>query len=71
MFVAEIRQLFKPDEISEYLAVLLQRFEAAIKADADTGEDEFEDISPQERSARVERLRLLKQLLEVAHLGKS
>ena len=71
MFVAEIRRLFTPDEISEHLAVLLPRVEAEAKADAETGEDEFEDIAPQELAARVERLRALKQVLEVAQLGTS
>jgi len=71
MFVAEIRRLFTPDEISEHLAVLLPRVEAAAKVDAEAGEDAFEDISPQELAARVERLRALKQVLEVAQLGTS
>ena len=71
MFVAEIRRLFTPDEISEHLAVLLPRVEAEAKADAETGEDECEDIAPQELAARVERLRALKQVLEVAQLGTS
>jgi hypothetical protein len=71
MFVAEIRRLFTPDEISEHLAVLLPRVEAEAKADAQTGEDEFEDFAPQELAARVERLRALKQVLEVAQLGTS
>jgi hypothetical protein len=71
MFVAEIRRLFTPAEISEHLAVLLPRVEAEAKADAQTGEDEFEDFAPQELAARVERLRALKQVLEVAQLGTS
>ena len=70
MFVAQIRRMFAPEEIRQHLSVLVPRVEAAAKADAE-GEDEFETISPQELAARLERLRLMKQLLELDHLGTS
>ncbi len=71
MFVAEVRRLFTSQEIREHLAVLVPRVEEAGKADAEPGEDELETISPQELSARLERLSLMRQLLEVDHLGTS
>lgn len=71
MFVAEVRQLFTSQEIREHLAVLVPKVEEAGKADAEPGEDELETISPQELSARFERLSLMRQLLEVDHLGTS
>ena len=71
MFVARIRRMFDPEEISRHLAVLVPRVEADAKTDAEPGEDEFATISPEELAARLERLSLMKQLLEVDHLGTS
>jgi hypothetical protein len=71
MFVAEVRRMFTPKELRQHLAVLVPRVEAAAKVDAEPDEDNFEMISPQELVARLERLGLMKQLLEVDHLGTS
>ena len=71
MFVAEVRRMFTPEELRTHLAVLVPRVEAAAKADAEPDEDNFEMISPLELAARLERLGLMKQLLEVNHLGTS
>ena len=71
MFVAEIRRMFTPEELRKHLAVLAPRVEAAAKAGAEPDEDDFEMISPQELTARLERLGLMKQLLEVDHPGTS
>ncbi len=71
MFVAQIRRMFDPEEIRRHLAVLVPRIEADAAADAKPGEDEFETISPEGLAARLERLSLMKQLLEVDHLGTS
>jgi hypothetical protein len=71
MFVAQIRQMFDPEEIRLHPAVLVPRVEADATADAEPDEDEFATISPEELTARLERLSLMKQLLEVDHLGTS
>ena len=71
LFVAAIRRLFSPDEISVHMAVLVPRVTADAQADAEADEDAFEATSPQEPAALVDRLSLLEQLLEVAHLGTS
>ncbi len=71
MFVAQIRRIFDPEEIRRHLAVLVPRVEADATTDAELGEDEFATISPEELAARLERLSLMKQLLEVDHLGIS
>ena len=71
MFVAEVGRMFTPEELRTHLAVLVPRVEAAAKADAEPDEDNFEMISPLELAARLERLGLIKQLLEVNHLGTS
>ncbi len=71
MFVAEVRRMFTPEELRRHLAVLVPRVEAAAKADAEPDEDNFEMISPRELAARLERLGLMKQLLEVTYLGTS
>ncbi len=71
MFVAEVRRMFTLEELREHLAVLVPKVEAAAKADAESDEDDFEMISPQELAARLERLDLMKRLLEVDQLGTS
>ena len=68
---AEVGRMFTPEELRTHLAVLVPRVEAAPKADAEPDEDNFEMISPLELAARLERLGLMKQLLEVNHLGTS
>lgn len=71
MFVAQIRRIFDPEEIRHHLAVLVPRVEADATTVSELGEDEFATISPEELAARLERLSLMKQLLEVDHLGTS
>lgn len=70
MFVAEVRRMFKPEEIRQHFAVLVPKIEAASKASGES-DDEFETISPQDLAARLERLSLMKQLLEADYLGIS
>jgi hypothetical protein len=71
LFVTEIRRLFSPAEIATQMAVLVPRAEDAARADAEADEDGFERISPAELAAKLNRLRLLQQVLEVDWLGTS
>lgn len=71
IFVAEVRRLFTPKEIRLHLSALVPRAEETARADAEADEDGFESISPQELGARLERLDLMRQLLEADHLGTS
>jgi hypothetical protein len=71
LFVAQVRRLFTPEEIRAHLAVLIPSLRGAAKAESEASEDEFEGLSSEDLAARLERLRLLQQLLEVEQLGTS
>ena len=53
------------------MALLVPKAKEAAVGDAACGEDEFEEISPVELAARLDRLSLLKEILEVDWLGTS
>ena len=71
LFVAQVRRLFTHEEIRAHLAVLIPSLQDAAKAASEASEDEFDRLSPEDLAARLDRLRLMQQLLKVKHLGTS
>jgi hypothetical protein len=71
LFVAHVRRLFTQEEIRAHLAVVIPSLQDAAKAESEASEDEFDRVSPEDLAARLDRLRLMQQLLEVEHLGIS
>ena len=69
MFVAHVRLVFTPEEIKVHLSALIAQLEEAARAEAEVREDEFDRISPEDPAARLQRLRVIQQLLEVEQLG--